>query len=69
MYFGRYEKENVRLAVATVDGQIALAAYPNGATDPAYFIHLDWADGRVSFIRDYRYVPYIAREAHVELAP
>ena len=65
-YFGRYEKENVRLAVATVDGHLALAAYPDGATTPAYFLRLEWEGGKVSFIRDYRYVPYIAREAHVE---
>lgn len=63
MYFSRYEKEDVSLRVVTLDGKPALAAYVAGAAAPAYFILLDWQDGRVKAIRDFRYVPYIAREA------
>ena len=37
-----------------------------GAPKPAYFILLELADGRVSSIRDFRYVPYIATEAEFE---
>ena len=31
--------------------------------EPAYFILLEWEDGRVASIRDFRYVPYVAAEA------
>lgn len=66
MYFGRYAKEDVSLRVVRLEGRLALAAHVAGAPDPAYFILLEWEDGRVRSIRDYRYVPYIAREAEIE---
>jgi RNA polymerase sigma factor (sigma-70 family) len=66
MYFGRYSKENVRLDVVRLDGELVLAAFPDGAKEAAYFILVEWDDGRVSSIRDFRYVPYIAREAAFE---
>jgi RNA polymerase sigma-70 factor (ECF subfamily) len=65
-YFGRYEKEDVRLRVARLEGRLVFAAYVGGATQPAYFILLDFEGGRVSSIRDFRYVPYIAAEAEIE---
>lgn len=68
-YFGRYAKEDVRLQVVRLEGQLALAAHVAGAAEPSYFILLDWEDGRVKSIRDYRYVPYIAREAEIERLP
>ncbi|HEY8091733.1 MAG TPA: sigma-70 family RNA polymerase sigma factor [Polyangiaceae bacterium] len=67
MYFGRYEKEDVTLRVVRLDGQLAFAAYVDGATKPAYFILLEFEGGRVMSIRDFRYVPYIAAEAEFEL--
>jgi RNA polymerase sigma-70 factor (ECF subfamily) len=60
MYFGRYEKEDVRLTVVRLDGAFALAAHVGDAARAAYFILLDWRDGQVQQIRDFRYVPYIA---------
>lgn len=66
VYFGRYEKENVALRVVRLDGQLALAATVAGANAPSYFVLLDWQDGRVSSIRDFRYVNYIAREADIQ---
>ena len=65
MYFGRYEKEDVSLRVVQLDGALALAAHVAGAAEPSYFVLLDWAGGRVASIRDFRYVPYIAREAEI----
>ena len=62
-YFARYQQEAVQLAIVALDGALALAAYPPGHTAPAYFIQLDFADGQVAAIRDFRYVPYIAAEA------
>jgi RNA polymerase sigma factor (sigma-70 family) len=67
MYFGRYEKEDVTLRVVRLEGRLALAAHVGGAAEPAYFILLEWEDGRVTSIRDFRYVPYIAREAEFEV--
>jgi len=67
MYFGRYEKEDVALRVVRLEGELALAAYVAGAEEPAYFILLQWEDGRVQSIRDFRYIPYITREAEFEV--
>jgi RNA polymerase sigma-70 factor (ECF subfamily) len=66
-YFGRYEKEAVRLATVRLDGRLALAAYVADATEPSYFMLLEFVDGKVESIRDFRYVPYIARDADVVL--
>jgi RNA polymerase sigma-70 factor, ECF subfamily len=63
MYFGRYEKEAVRLAVVRLEGELALAAYVADSEQPSYFILLSWDAGRVQLIRDFRYVSYIADEA------
>ena len=38
------------------------------APAPAYFIELGFAGGRVTRIRDFRYVPYIARDAAFDAA-
>jgi RNA polymerase sigma-70 factor (ECF subfamily) len=67
MYFGRYAKEDVSLRLCRLDGELCFAAYVSGAEKPSYFILLAFEDGRVASIRDFRYVPYIAREA--EIAP
>ncbi|HEY2201114.1 MAG TPA: hypothetical protein VGH56_04445, partial [Solirubrobacteraceae bacterium] len=46
-----------------------IAAYRRSAdARPGYFIELTLADGLVCAIRDFRYVPYIAQEAAIELA-
>jgi RNA polymerase sigma-70 factor (ECF subfamily) len=66
MYFGRYAKEDVSLRVVRLEGELALAAYVAGGERPSYFILLEWDDGRVKAIRDYRSVPYIAKEAEFE---
>jgi RNA polymerase sigma-70 factor (ECF subfamily) len=67
MYFGRYEKEAVTLRLVRMEGRLALAAYVAGADRPSYFILLEVDGGRVTAIRDFRYVPYIAAEAEFEL--
>jgi RNA polymerase sigma-70 factor (ECF subfamily) len=65
MYFSNYEKERFELRVIRVDGRVALGVYASPAEKPVYFILLDFEDGRVKTIRDFRYVPYIAREAEI----
>lgn len=66
MYFGNYAKLDVRMRVVRVDGELALAAHLGDAASPSYFVLLAFEDGKVTSIRDYRYVPYIATEAAVE---
>ncbi|MBL9027083.1 MAG: sigma-70 family RNA polymerase sigma factor [Myxococcales bacterium] len=68
LYFGRYEKEDVTLRVVQLDGDLALAAHVGGSAAPAYFILLRFDGDRVSSIRDFRYVPYIARDASPSVA-
>jgi RNA polymerase sigma factor (sigma-70 family) len=65
-YFSQYERANVSLRVVRLEGRLVLAAYPAGATEPAYFILLEIEAGRVKCIRDFRYVPYITADAEVE---
>jgi hypothetical protein len=64
--FGMY-KLDVALRVVRLEGGLAFAAYLAGADEPAYFILLEFEQGRVASIRDFRYVPYIAVEAEFEL--
>ena len=66
MYFGNYEKQDVKLSVVRLEGRLALAARVAGAAAPGYFMLLEWEGGRVTNIRDFRYVPYIAAEAEFE---
>jgi RNA polymerase sigma-70 factor (ECF subfamily) len=66
MYFSRYEKEAVTLRLVRLEGRLALAAHVQGGQRPAYFILVEVVGGRVTAIRDFRYVPYIAAEAEFE---
>ena len=70
-YFTNYDKvHGWRLAPGWLDGRQVLAVFRNpGDTRPGYFIELDLADDRVAAIRDFRYVPYIGREAAIEVSP
>jgi RNA polymerase sigma-70 factor (ECF subfamily) len=65
MYFTNYEKERFELRVVRVDGRVALGVYAPSADKPSYFMLLDFEEGRVKTIRDFRYVPYIANEAEI----
>ncbi|HEY4242550.1 MAG TPA: RNA polymerase sigma factor [Kofleriaceae bacterium] len=66
-YFSRYEREDVQLRLARLEGQLALAAFEGDAERPKYFILLEIANARVSVIRDFRYVGYIAGDADYEV--
>lgn len=63
-YFSQYEKSpDVRVALGKLDGRTVLFAYaPKSSVEPTYLIEVAHAEGRVAFIRDYRYVSYVARE-------
>lgn len=67
LYFTHYAKQKVTLRVVRLEGELAFAAYVAGASEPAYFVLLEFEAGRVSSIRDFRYVPYIVAEAEFEL--
>ncbi len=67
-YFTRYEqsvaREASRLQFGHVNGEPVLALFRQPVLEtPAYFIRLDWQDGHIAQVRDYRQVPYIAHEA------
>jgi RNA polymerase sigma-70 factor (ECF subfamily) len=70
-FFGIYSQiEGLWLAPASLEGREVIAVYERrGDPGPAYVMWLDWRDGRISFIRDYRYVRYVMAGAEVVLAP
>jgi RNA polymerase sigma factor (sigma-70 family) len=60
--------DGVRLAPAWVEGREVIAVFERGAgTTPSYFMWLEWRDGRISFIRDYRYARYIVDDAKLSM--
>jgi hypothetical protein len=68
-YFTHYAaSEGWRLAPAWLEGHEVLAAFqtPEG-TRPAYFIVVSLAGGSIAAVRDYRHVPYIARDASLRM--
>lgn len=67
-YFNRYAKyletEEIRAAAGFVDGVPVIAMFSPASSDaPAYFILLETEGRRISLVRDFRYVPYITRDA------
>jgi RNA polymerase sigma factor (sigma-70 family) len=70
MFFGIYSRSApVRLAPAWLDGREVIAVYEDQAVKPGYLMWLEWRDGRISFIRDYKYVRYVIDDAELVLAP
>jgi RNA polymerase sigma factor (sigma-70 family) len=71
MFFGIYSRSApVRLAPAWLDGREVIAVYEDPqAAKPSYLMWLEWRDGRISFIRDYKYVRYVVDDAELVLAP
>jgi RNA polymerase sigma-70 factor (ECF subfamily) len=69
MFFTIYARHpEVRLAPAWLDGEEVIAVYEKGS-DPAphHFMRIDWRDGRIAMIRDFRYVPYVMEGAGLVL--
>jgi RNA polymerase sigma-70 factor (ECF subfamily) len=71
VFFGVYARSApVRLAPAWLDSREVIAVWEDPqAAKPSYLMWLEWRDGRISFIRDYRYVRYIVDDAELVLAP
>jgi hypothetical protein len=73
-YYDRYAEiiktEDIRAEAGSVDGVPAIAMFrPASSTAPAYFLLLESENRRVSLIRDFRYVPYIANGARFSASP
>jgi RNA polymerase sigma-70 factor (ECF subfamily) len=67
-YYDRYaaytKTEDLRAEVGFVDGVPAIAIFsPPSSRNPAYFVLLEVSAGRISLIRDFRYIPYITVDA------
>ena len=71
MFFGIYSgSAPVRLAPAWLDGREVIVVYEDAAAvKPSYLMWLEWTDGRISFIRDYKYIRYVIEDAELVLAP
>jgi Sigma-70, region 4/SnoaL-like domain len=71
MFFTIYDTfEGLWLAPAWLEGREVIAVFQHRADPkPSYVMWLEWRDGRISFIRDYRYVRYIVADAELALAP
>jgi RNA polymerase sigma-70 factor (ECF subfamily) len=69
VYFSNYDRtDDWRLAPARLGGREVLAVLQGtGGGTPRYFIEIDWREGRVTAIRDFRYVPYIAQDGAPEI--
>jgi RNA polymerase sigma-70 factor (ECF subfamily) len=70
MFFTHYARnDGVRLAPARLEGREVIAVFEHpGDAEPSHFMWLEWRDGSIRFIRDYRYVRYVASEAELVLA-
>jgi RNA polymerase sigma-70 factor (ECF subfamily) len=68
-YFTNYDSmRDWHLVPVWLDGREVLAVLREPrAGRPVYFVELMVVDGQVAAIRDFRYVPYIAQEAAIEL--
>jgi RNA polymerase sigma factor (sigma-70 family) len=71
MFFGIYAKiDGLWLAPAWLEGREVIAVFEDRADPkPSYMMWLEWHDGRISFIRDYKYVRYAIADAELVLAP
>lgn len=70
MFFTVYAKhEGLWLKPAWLEGREVIAVFTDRADPrPGYIMWLEWQSGRISFIRDYRYVRYAITDAELVLA-
>lgn len=67
-YYDRYaaytKTEDLRAEAGFVDGVPVIAIFSSPSSrEPAYFVLLEVSAGRISLIRDFRYIPYITIDA------
>ena len=70
MFFSIYARQPpARVGPARLDGREVVAVWEaSRAAKPSYFMWLEWTDGKISLIRDYRHVPYVVDDAELILA-
>ena len=70
MFFSIYAKiDGVWLIPAWLEGREVIAVFEDRVDPkPSYIMWLEWRGGQISFIRDYRYVRYVADDAELVLA-
>jgi RNA polymerase sigma-70 factor, ECF subfamily len=71
-YFHNYSAaDNWRPGVGSVEGRPAILVFdPQDLSRvPRYFILIDWVNGEVARIRDYRHAPYIMVDAEFAVGP
>ena len=68
-YFTNYDGiAGWKVVPGTLDGREVLAVFVNSNDPrPSYFVQLTFSNERVAAIRDFRYMPYIVRDASIEL--
>lgn len=71
MFFTIYARStSVWLAPAWLEGREVIAVFEDRVhATPSYLMWLEWRDGRISFIHDYRHVRYVVADAKLMLAP
>ena len=69
-YFANYARTpGWRVAPGWFDGREAMAVWTDAVADvPAYVVALEWRDGCVTAVRDFRYAPYVMTEARFDAA-
>jgi RNA polymerase sigma-70 factor (ECF subfamily) len=69
-YFGNYSNvSDWHLVPGLLEGQPAILVFdPNDhASGPKYFMLLNWTDGKVATIRDFRHAPYVIEGAEYQI--
>ena len=69
-YFSNYSRiADWRLVPGLVEGRLAILVHDLDETkhEPAYFVFLEWENGRVAAIRDFRYARYAAQGAELSI--
>jgi RNA polymerase sigma factor (sigma-70 family) len=71
LFFTLYaEIDGVSLVPAWLEGREVIAVFESRADPkPSYIMWLEWRDGQISFIHDYRYIRYVTADAELTLAP
>ena len=66
-FFSIYSRSaSVRLAPAWLEGREVILVYEGDTgVQPSYLMRVEMRAGRITFIRDYRYVRYVAAEAEI----
>lgn len=69
MFFTIYSQTpEIRLAPAWLDGEEVIAVYEQGSESaPHHVMRIDWRDGRIAIIRDFRYAAYVMDGAELVL--